>query len=309
MSAAFSHSPVLLANVLELLAPQPGERTLDLTIGGGGHAAAILERTGPDGILCGVDRDPAALSAARDTLAPLFGNRVRLVGAKFSDAIAQAHALPGHPFDLVLADLGVSSPQLDSPERGFSFRDDGPLDMRMDPTTGRTARELLAQLDANELADVFFQYGEERKSRRIARAIKDDLAADRHALQTTAELAAMVSRVLGGGSKGDRGRIHPATRVFQALRIAVNGELDELDALLAAVPRLLTPGGRIAVISFHSLEDRRVKVAFRDLAQRDDHAYELVNRKPAVADDAEAATNRRARSAKLRVLRRKSATD
>ncbi|MGE0431286.1 MAG: 16S rRNA (cytosine(1402)-N(4))-methyltransferase RsmH [Planctomycetota bacterium] len=295
----FHHTPVLLAEVLQLLAPTPGERTLDLTIGGGGHAAAILERTAPDGQLVGVDRDPTALAAARERLAD-HGTRVQLIAARFGDVAARPP--DGGAFDIVLADLGVSSPQLDTADRGFSFRHDGPLDMRMDPGRGPTARDLLAQLDATALADVIFHYGEERKSRRIARAIKDALAADRNALQTTAELAALVARVTpGGGSAADRGRIHPATRVFQALRIAVNGELDQLDALLAAVPRLLAPGGRIAIISFHSLEDRRVKTAFRELAT--DGVRELITRKPVTAGEAECRANPRARPAKLRVLR------
>ncbi len=313
------HRPVLLNEVLELLAPRPGERILDATLGRGGHARALLEavRIGLAGasagpLLLGVDRDTAALEAVqRGWPAPLLALS-EFVQARFSELTEHPATRPRLPVDVVLADLGVSSPQLDESERGFTFQRTGPLDMRMDASRGRSARELLVACREAELARILSEYGEERFARRIAAAIKRALAEQpRTALTTTTELAELVRRTVPlsgkgkGSSKGKPPRIHPATRTFQALRIAVNEELDELDALLRMIPDVLKPGGRMAIISFHSLEDRRVKHAFRDLATSGE--YELLTKKPRTASEAERAANPRARSAKLRALCRKPA--
>jgi 16S rRNA (cytosine1402-N4)-methyltransferase len=289
----WGHAPVLLEDVLDVLAPRPGTVVVDGTLGRGGHAAALVQR----GVhLVGLDRDPDALVAARARLGP----DAELHHAAFSSI---PDVLAGRLADGVLLDLGVSSPQLDRPERGFSFRHDGPLDMRMDPTRGLTAAEWLDAVDEAGLVDVLFRFGEERHARRIARAV---FAA--RPLRTTRQLAEVVASVV----RAD-GRIHPATRTFQALRIAVNGELDELDAALARVPACLAPGGRFAVISFHSLEDRAVKQAFRrlsgegapvDLRGRPltPPSFRLVERRPRKGEDRD--PNPRARSARLRVLER-----
>ena len=288
----FQHQSVLFEEALGLLAPRPGGRYCDCTLGGGGHALGLLERSAPDGRVIGLDRDPAALEAARLRLAA-HGERLALVHAPFSEAASRVGALGLGALDGVLADLGVSSPQLDVPGRGFSFRAEGPLDMRMDPTRGETARELCERLEEGELAAVVRNYGEERFAGRIARAIKQDLAEGR--LHTTTELAAMLGRVI----PRPHGHIDPATRTFQALRIAVNDELEELDAFLTTAPALLNPGGRLVVIAFHSLEDRMVKHAFRaDLRLR------ALTRRPVQASEAEIERNPRARSAKLRAAER-----
>jgi 16S rRNA (cytosine1402-N4)-methyltransferase len=298
----FEHRSVLLADTLAQLAPRPGGRYLDGTLGGGGHAELILENSGPDGILVGIDRDPAALRAAGERLAR-FGDRARLLRGRFSEMaeLAAAHG----PFDGVLLDIGTSSPQLDHADRGFSFMHDGPLDMRMDPSTGESAAELIDRLTEEALADVIYRYGEEPRSRRIAKAI----VAGRPWTRTGA-LAACVAE--GSGWKASR--THPATRTFQALRIAVNNELDELERALPAAVSLLAPGGRLAVISFHSLEDRIVKGFLRTAAEigtaRD--AYGAPLSAPALRlctrraiDGAEAdPTNPRSRSARLRVAER-----
>jgi 16S rRNA (cytosine1402-N4)-methyltransferase len=256
----------------------------------------------PDTRLLGVDRDPAALAAAGEKLAP-FGDRVKLVHASYAelpDLLGDTQA------DGLLLDLGVSSPQLDLAERGFSFSADGPLDMRMDPTRGQTAAELIESLTEEELADVLWELGEERYSRRIARAVKEAQP------QTTAELARIVAAAIP--VRDARERIHPATRSFQALRIAVNQELAQLDSILEALPRLLKSGGRCVIISFHSLEDRRVKERFRELewtsrlpddlaaaaGERTVPICRTLTKKPVTASDAELAQNPRARSAKLR---------
>ena len=287
----FEHRSVLLDQALDLLAARPGGIYCDVTLGGGGHTLGLLERSAPDGRVIGLDRDPAALEATRRRLGE--HPRLTLVHAPFSEVAARLGALGTGLLDGILADLGVSSPQLDVPERGFSFRGEGPLDMRMDPTRGETARELCARLDEDELAAVIRNYGEERFAGRIARAIKKDLGEG--GLQTTTELAAMLGRVI----PRPHGRIDPATRTFQALRIAVYDELDELDSLLSTAPLLLRPGGRIAVISFHSLEDRMVKHAFRA-----DARVRPLTRRPLEASEAELDENPRARSAKLRAAER-----
>jgi 16S rRNA (cytosine1402-N4)-methyltransferase len=281
---------VLLQEVLAAFDGAPGEGVfLDATVGGGGHSAALLEAH-PGWQLIGVDQDPTALAAAARALA-CFGERVRLQGGNFADL------RPPQPLLGVLADLGVSSPQLDEPGRGFSFRLPGPLDMRMDPQSGPTAADLLDGLPEGDLADLIFRYGEERLSRRIARR----LVAERpwtDGRRTTADLAYAVAGCYPPRAR--RGRIHPATRTFQALRIAVNDELAVLEDLLHRAPDWLMPGGRLAIISFHSLEDRRVKQAF--LA---DERLERLTRRPRMAAEEEQSRNPRSRSARLRVACRR----
>ena len=295
-AATFAHVPVLAEAVLggcaglELLLKLGEQRgvLLDATLGGGGHSALLLEAH-PGLQLIGLDRDPTARAAAAERLAP-FGDRVTIVATSFGDYT------PDQPVLAVLADLGVSSPQLDVAARGFSFRGDGPPDMRMNPEAGETAAELIDRLEENELADLIYAYGEERLSRRIARR----LVAERPwsgSGRSSGDLAYVIAGCFPPPAR--RGRIHPATRTFQALRIAVNDELGQLDRLLQRAPDWLVPGGLLAIISFHSLEDRRVKTAF--LA---DERLERVTRKPLVADEAEAEANPRSRSAKLRVARR-----
>ena len=295
MAVSFAHLPVLAESVLQAFSGLSGlpdgtvePLLLDCTLGGGGHSA-LLMAAHPRLRLIGLDRDPAARAAATERLAP-FGKRVSIQAANF------AGFTPPGPLVGVLADLGVSSPQLDEPNRGFSFRAAGPLDMRMDPETGETAAELIDRLDEHELADLIHGFGEERLSRRIARR----LVAERPwagSGRSTADLAYTVAGCFPPRAR--RGRIHPATRTFQALRIAVNDELGALDRLLRDAPDWLVPGGLLAVISFHSLEDRRVKMAFLG-----DPRLERLTRKPVVADDQEQLANPRSRSAKLRVARR-----
>lgn len=262
---------------------------IDATLGGGGHSALLLEKH-PGLRLIGLDQDATARAAATERLAP-FGDRVTIVATNF------AEYAPPEPALMVLADLGVSSPQLDAAERGFSFRQDGPLDMRMNAAgDGETAAELIDRLEEKALADLIYGYGEERLSRRIARRIKADLAAQGE-YEGTAALAYAVAGCYA--PKARRGRIHPATRTFQALRIAVNDELAVLDLFLNQAPGWLEPGGVIGLISFHSLEDRRVKTAFLH-----DERLERITRKPIVASEAEQVNNPRSRSAKLRLARR-----
>ncbi|MFM2080128.1 MAG: rRNA ((1402)-N(4))-methyltransferase RsmH [Cyanobacteriota bacterium] len=272
-----------------LLQERGGGLLIDCTLGGGGHSALLLEAH-PRLRLIGLDQDPTARAAAAERLAP-FGERATIVATNFADFT------PAEPVLAVLADLGVSSPQLDVAARGFSFRHDGPLDMRMNPAAGETAAELIERLEEGELADLIYAYGEERLSRRIARRLKQQLA-EQGPYSGTAALAYAVAGCYP--PKARRGRIHPATRTFQALRIAVNDELGVLDRLLAAAPDWLLPGGLFGVISFHSLEDRRVKTAF--LA---DERLERITRKPLVADAAEEERNPRSRSARLRLARRR----
>jgi 16S rRNA (cytosine1402-N4)-methyltransferase len=266
---------------------------IDATLGGGGHARLFAERLGPDGLLIGVDQDESMLALARQRLQ---GLPVRFVHGSFADIgeVLEELALPA--VDAVLADLGISSDQLDDPARGLTFQVEGPLDMRMDRSRGEPAGDLVNRLSERELADIFWRYGEERFSRRIARRIVE--ARQRGPLETTLQLAELVRRCIPR-PKGRRHGIDPATRVFQALRIAVNGELDALERFLAGLPACLKPGGRAAVISFHSLEDRLVKQAFRNR-----EVFEQLTRKPVVASDEEIRGNPRSRSAKLRVARR-----
>ena len=290
---SFDHVPVLADAVVAALdhLPRADGLVIDATLGGGGHSALLLERC-PQLRLIGLDQDPTARAAAAESLAP-FGDRVEIVATNFS-----AYQ-PTEPAVMVLADLGVSSPQLDVAGRGFSFRLDGPLDMRMNPEgEGETAAELIDRLEENDLADLIYAYGEERLSRRIARRIKSDLASQ-GPFEGTAALAYAVAGCYA--PKARRGRIHPATRTFQALRIAVNDELGVLERLLQQAPDWLEPGGLLGVISFHSLEDRRVKTAFKD-----DERLRRITRKPVVATEAEQDRNPRSRSAKWRLAQRQA---
>ena len=307
------HIPVLFHETVALLDPRPGACFLDGTIGGAGHAEAILRATAPDGRLLGLDRDPAAIVRCTERLAP-FGARVTLVHAAFASMAEVARAHGFDAFDGILLDLGVSSFQLDEPERGFSFRNDGPLDMRMDTTQGQTAAERLAAFgnDWQGLARLLSDFGEEPNAARIARAILAEQA--REPIRTTQRLADIVERAVGGRRGAPR---HPATRTFQALRIAVNAELDQLRAALETALSLLAPGGILAVITFHSLEDRIVKQLFRAHEGREvslpqgGSRYEGVpprvthlHRHAIAPTPEECAANPRARSAKLRAVRR-----
>lgn len=291
------HLPVLLDEVLSWLRPATGGRYVDATVGNGGHAAAILAAAGPDGCLLGLDADPAAIEVARTRLAE-FGDRATLVNASFRDLAAVVEAQAFGPVNGVLMDLGISSRQLDTGGRGFSFRHDEPLDMRFDPTRGESAAALLNRADETEIADILYQFGEEYRSRRVARAIVRQRAQAPFA--TTQDLVHAVESALGP----KRGRIHPATKSFQALRIAVNDELGALEQTLPVAASVLAPGGRLAVISFHSLEDRRVKQFFRVGGTAEAPLAELT-RKPIAPAAEEALRNPRARSAKLRVAERK----
>jgi 16S rRNA (cytosine1402-N4)-methyltransferase len=287
----FTHLPVMLDEVLSALSPRAFGVYVDATAGGAGHSSAIL-RACPGARLVAFDRDPLAVRVASERLAE-FGDRARVVHARFDQIGSELAALGIEHVDGLLADLGVSSAQLDEPERGMSFRANGPLDMRMDPSQGETALELIARLDQDELADVIYQLGEERRSRRVARCIKQALAAGE--LEGTLDLRRAVVRAVGPRRIGG---VDPATRTFQALRVAVNAELDQLPALLTQARSLLAPEGVAAIISFHSLEDRIVKREFQD---RD--VWQKLTNKPLTAKDEELAQNPRARSAKLRVAR------
>lgn len=297
--STFQHVPVLADVLLNVLDQEPSDHwqsglVVDATLGGGGHSSLLLERY-PGLRLIGLDQDATARVAAVERLRR-WQERVTIVATNF------AEYSPPEPVSMVLADLGVSSPQLDVAERGFSFRRDGPLDMRMNPEGGgETAAELIERLEESDLADLIYAYGEERLSRRIARRIKADLAAQ-GAYAGTAALAYAIAGCYP--PKARRGRIHPATRTFQALRIAINDELGVLEKLLSSAPDWLQPGGLLAIISFHSLEDRRVKTAFLQ-----DERLERITRRPLVASEEEQEQNTRSRSAKLRIARRRSAED
>jgi 16S rRNA (cytosine1402-N4)-methyltransferase len=281
------HLPVLPREVLEFLAPAPGQIVVDATVGTGGHARLLAERLEPGGRLIGLDRDAAMLKLSS---AALEGLPVTLLQRNFDDLPKVLEELNISAVDGILADLGLCSAQLDDPGRGLSFQQDGPLDMRLDPTTSEPAADLIRYMPERDLADIFYHYGEERFSRRIARKIV--ATRDREPLETTGQLAELVRRCVPR-SRGHA--IDPATRVFQALRIAVNDELGALERFLANLPDCLKPGGAVAVISFHSLEDRLVKRAFRNKEQ-----FEERTRKPVQASAEEIRNNPRARSAKLR---------
>jgi 16S rRNA (cytosine1402-N4)-methyltransferase len=290
------HVSVLPAEVLASLSPQTGEVFVDATCGAGGHTRLLAERVGPSGRVIALDRDPVMLELARPRLE---GLPVTLIRAGFDELPEILADLGLAQVDGVFADLGVCSDQLDDPKRGLSFGRPGPLDMRLNPAEGEPASELLRRLDERALADVIYHYGEERFSRRIARRIVEERK--RSPLETTEQLAELVRRCVPRPPRTDRRRpaIDPATRVFQALRIAVNDELDALDRFLVGLPRCVRPEGRVAIISFHSLEDRRVKNAFRDKT-----LWEALTKKPVQAGDEEVRANPRSRSAKLRAARR-----
>jgi 16S rRNA (cytosine1402-N4)-methyltransferase len=304
----FVHKTVMAAEVLNALKPKSGGRYADGTLGGGGHAGSILAASSPTGWLFGCDRDGTAIEAAKKRLAEKFAGRFELRRGNFDE---MAGWIPAAGCDGVLLDLGVSSPQLDSPERGFSFQQDGPLDMRMDTRQTLTAAELVNGAGAEELAKIFWELGDERESRRFAKAIVHDR--EQRKFETTRQLADLIERL-----SPRRGRkAHPATRVFQALRIAVNDEMGSLKRGLEAALKILKPGGRLAVITFHSLEDRLVKDFGRARAR--DYAFtggldvpelreprtpelKLITRKPVKPGEQELNENPRSRSAQLRVL-------
>lgn len=292
MDPASVHVPVMVDEVIRWLNPRPGAVIVDGTLGGGGHTRAIAERVGAGGLVIGVDRDPAALDAAQGKLE---GLPVLLAQADFSDLPEVLKELELPAVDGVVLDLGVSSDQLADPQRGFSFAAEGPLDLRFDKSRGEPAWRLVNRLSARALADLIHQYGEERYSRRIAQAVLRQRR--QKPLKTAAELAEVIRRCVPRPT-GSR-QIDPATRTFQALRIAVNDELKSLDIALRRIPDCLTREARVAIISFHSLEDRRVKDAFRD-----DTRYNALTRKPVRPTPEETARNPRARSAKLRVAER-----
>ncbi len=297
------HQPVLYKEIIHALQPRNPGRYIDGTVGAGGHARGILEACAPDGRLLGLDVDPQALTAARETLAP-YGKRAVLTQASYTSLTEAMEQLHWSTVEGILLDLGVSSMQLDQPGRGFTFREEAPLDMRFNPEEGVPAAELLNTWSEEEIADILFHYGEEPKARRIARAIVRE-----RPIRTTLQLAEIVKQAYPGHS-----RIHPATRTFQALRIAVNDELRSLEDVLPKAVQALGPGGRLAVISFHSLEDRIVKDFFRSESRdRVNPPYERIydverqatlkeiNRKPITPSDEELEANPRARSARLRV--------
>lgn len=286
------HTPVMLDEVVHWLEPRAGQTLVDGTLGGGGHTRALAQAVGPTGLVLAFDRDPAARARAEINLA---GMPVKLVDANFRELPEVLKQLGIASVDGIVLDLGLSSDQLADEARGFSFDTAGPLDLRFDPTAGEPAWRLIERLEATELADLIYQYGEERHSRRIARNIVEQQSAE--PIRTARQLAEIVRRSVPRAASGER--IDAATRTFQALRIAVNDELGALRESLDNMPRCLAGGGRAAVISFHSLEDRLVKEAFRD-----DPRWESLTRKPLRPTEAEIARNPRSRSAKMRVARR-----
>ncbi len=289
-----SHVPVLLKEAIDFLNVRRGGTYIDATVGLGGHSYEIAKRLGAPGHLIGLDKDPAALEIARSRLRPSGVGEADWPSIELRQASFASLAKARNPIaDGLLADIGVSGLQLEDAARGFSFQADGPLDMRMDPHSERTAEQVVNHLDESELADVIYEFGEERRSRRIARAIVRS-----RPIRSTAHLADVVSAAARPMNSESR-RIHPATRTFQALRIFVNRELDDLRVLLDAAPRILKPGGRVVVISFHSLEDRIVKDAFREGAIKYKH-FRVLTKKPVTASEEESDRNPRARSAKLR---------
>ncbi len=286
------HVPVMPNEIMEWLDPQPGGVFVDGTLGGGGHAAMLAERVGPTGTVIGIDRDPAVLEAAEFNLS---GMPMRVAQGNYCDLPEFLEAVDLETVDGILLDLGLSSDQLADPRRGFSFSSEGPLDLRFDTTSGEATWRWVNRLSAEKLADLIFKYGEERYSRRIARAIVERRR--QGPIRTTTEMAEIVRRNIPRSKS--RERIDPATRTFQALRIASNDELKSLEIALQRLPNCLAPGGRLAIISFHSLEDRRVKEAFRD-----DPRLNALTKKPIRPSEEEIDQNPRCRSAKLRVAAR-----
>jgi 16S rRNA (cytosine1402-N4)-methyltransferase len=306
------HRPVLLEETVGFLHPTPGGVYVDLTLGAGGHSRAILDAVGPEGRVYGVDRDPEALALASRRLAR-YGEAFVPVRGNHHDLLRLLREAGVFAVDGIVADLGVSSLQLDDPARGFSFREDGPLDMRMDPSSGSSAADLLATLAESELRWILKTYGEERLAGPIARAIVRERAAK--PLRHTRELADLVARVAGPRARAYR--IHPATRTFQALRIAVNGEIEALESLVSDAVSALRRGGRLVAIAFHSLEDRAVKSALRALAERcicppglpvcgcgRENLVRILTPKPVIPSRAEIEANPRCRSARLRAAER-----
>jgi 16S rRNA (cytosine1402-N4)-methyltransferase len=306
------HRPVLVAETLSLLAPLRGATVVDLTLGPGGHAELLLDAVGPEGRVFGIDRDPQAIDHATTRLRR-FGGRFVALHGDYRDLVALLHGAEVFAVEAILADLGISSLQLDDPRRGFSFQVDGPLDMRMDPTSGPSAADLLATLSEEEVKEILKTYGEERFAGPIARAIVRERA--RRPLLRTRQLSEVVERVAGAAAR--RYRIHPATRTFQALRIAVNREVEGLEELAADAVSLLRRGGRLAIISFHSLEDRAVKTAFRAMAERcicppglpvcgcgREDLVRILTSRPVTPSPEEIGSNPRSRSARLRAAER-----
>lgn len=291
------HKSVLLKEVLEWLAPAPGKIMVDGTLGAGGHAEAILERILPGGLLIGFDKDPEALARAKQVLAR-FGDRAMILHEDFRNVAGRLKALQKEKVQGMLLDLGVSSMQLDSLERGFSFKQNGPLDMRMNPQEPLTAKEIVNRYSEKELLEILWTYGEERFARRIVERIVRERS--KCPIETTGELEAIIFQVVPKSYR--YGRIHPATRTFQALRIAVNHETEVLEAFLESVLEILDVKARLVIISFHSLEDRAVKRAFRRFEK--EKAGRILTKKPVVPNDAEVSDNPRARSAKLRAFER-----
>lgn len=295
-----AHIPVLPAEICDFLDPRPGDIAVDATVGLGGHSELLADRIGQTGRLIGLDVDPKNLDIARDRLSSARSH-VELIQANFAELPSVLDSLGIQQVDVILADLGVSSTQLDEGERGFSFQSDGPLDMRMDPRLEMTAADLVNRIKERDLGDLLFYNAQEFAGRKIARRICAERRDSR--ITTTGRLAAIVSRAVGVRNPTSRkSKIHPATRTFLALRMAVNEEIPNLKTLLTAAPRLLATGGRIGVISFHSVEDKEVKLDFR--ARKNEGAYELATKKPITASAEERRKNPRSRSAKLRVARR-----
>jgi len=294
------HRPAMLAEVLDLLAPRRGERAVDLTTGTGGHALALSEQLGSDGLLVGIDADQQALSVARQRLTEAARSPFQLFHCRFSDAGEAARQAGVEGFDVALADLGVGTHQLDDPARGFAFDSQSRLDMRFDTSEGTTAWDVVNRTSEQELADIFFTFGEERYSRQIAAAICRRRS--REPIDTPMQLAELIKGVVARRSSRRTWRIHPATRVAMAIRIAVNDELGQLDALLDALPALLAHGGRAALITYHSIEARRVKQAW--LEQQRQGILEIITKHVVKPSDEEVRENPRVRSAQLRAARK-----
>jgi 16S rRNA (cytosine1402-N4)-methyltransferase len=309
---SIAHRPVLLDETIDLLAPQSGATVVDGTLGAAGHAHALLEAIGPDGRLFGIDRDLDALEIARTRLAA-FGDRFTPLHGRHEDLTRLLRDAGVFACNAMLFDLGVSSMQLDRPERGFSFRNDAALDMRMDPTRGESAATLLAHIEETDLRRIISRWGEERRSGAIARAIVRER--EKRPMASTGQLAGLIDRVAGPAAR--RWKIHPATRTFQALRIVVNGEIEGLEQLVSDAVATLPRGGRLAFISYHSLEDRAIKTAMRSLANRcscppklpvcgcgKENLIRVLTRRPVRPGEEEIDRNPRARSARLRVAER-----
>ena len=294
-----SHTPVLPAQVIELLSPAAGETVVDCTVGAGGHARLFADAIGAEGRLIGIDADPTSIEQARSSLSGALC-RVDLVHADFGDVRDVLAELGAGRVDVMLADLGLCSTQLDDRSRGFSFMGDGPLDMRMNPELDRTAADIVNELKERDLADLIYHNAQERASRRIAKAICYVRREGR--IITTAQLVRVVASALRVDPNSRKSKIHPATRTFQALRMAVNDEVTELATLLATAPDVLSTGGRFGVISFHSVEDKPVKTDFR--ARGGEGVYRIITKRPVSADEEERLANPRSRSAKFRVVER-----